>query len=80
MQDRQPPPTLPPLRPRLQSWEETRSLIPEKGPPEEDPDIVVKGGDDLMHSGSPNPSPREDTVFSCSPPFPPSPGPRLAVP
>ncbi|XP_045842554.1 pleckstrin homology domain-containing family H member 3 isoform X2 [Meles meles] len=28
---------------RLQSWEETRSLIPEKGPPEEDPDVVVKG-------------------------------------
>uniref|UniRef100_A0A452QT67 Pleckstrin homology domain-containing family H member 3 n=1 Tax=Ursus americanus TaxID=9643 RepID=A0A452QT67_URSAM len=27
----------------LQSWEETRSLIPEKGPPEEDPDVVVKG-------------------------------------
>uniref|UniRef100_A0A2K5R0U1 Pleckstrin homology, MyTH4 and FERM domain containing H3 n=1 Tax=Cebus imitator TaxID=2715852 RepID=A0A2K5R0U1_CEBIM len=26
-------PTLPPLWPRLQSWEETWSLIPEKGPP-----------------------------------------------
>ncbi|XP_012581487.1 PREDICTED: pleckstrin homology domain-containing family H member 3 [Condylura cristata] len=28
---------------RLQSWEETRSLIPERGLPEDDPDIVVKG-------------------------------------
>lgn len=28
---------------RLQSWEETRSLIPEKGLLEDDPDIVVKG-------------------------------------
>ncbi|XP_030664131.1 pleckstrin homology domain-containing family H member 3 isoform X3 [Nomascus leucogenys] len=28
---------------RLQSWEETWSLIPEKGLPEDDPDIVVKG-------------------------------------
>ncbi|XP_049635033.1 pleckstrin homology domain-containing family H member 3 [Suncus etruscus] len=28
---------------RLQSWEETRSLIPEKGLVEDDPDIVVKG-------------------------------------
>uniref|UniRef100_G1RM15 Pleckstrin homology domain-containing family H member 3 n=1 Tax=Nomascus leucogenys TaxID=61853 RepID=G1RM15_NOMLE len=36
-------PTLPPLWPRLQSWEETWSLIPEKGLPEDDPDIVVKG-------------------------------------
>ncbi|XP_010841401.1 PREDICTED: pleckstrin homology domain-containing family H member 3 [Bison bison bison] len=27
----------------LQSWEETRSLIPEKGPSEDDPDVVVKG-------------------------------------
>lgn len=49
MKDRQPRPTLPPLRPRLQSWEETRSLIPEKGPPEDDPDVVVKGGD-LSHA------------------------------
>ncbi|XP_077635252.1 pleckstrin homology domain-containing family H member 3 [Crocuta crocuta] len=32
-----------PVPDRLQSWEETRSLIPEKGPPEEDPDVVVKG-------------------------------------
>ncbi|KAB1266332.1 Pleckstrin homology domain-containing family H member 3, partial [Camelus dromedarius] len=32
-----------PVSDRLQSWEETRSLIPEKGPPEDDPDIVVKG-------------------------------------
>ncbi|XP_048080902.1 pleckstrin homology domain-containing family H member 3 isoform X7 [Ursus arctos] len=32
-----------PVSDRLQSWEETRSLIPEKGPPEEDPDVVVKG-------------------------------------
>ncbi|XP_023099344.1 pleckstrin homology domain-containing family H member 3 isoform X1 [Prionailurus viverrinus] len=32
-----------PASDRLQSWEETRSLIPEKGPPEEDPDVVVKG-------------------------------------
>ncbi|XP_071459447.1 pleckstrin homology domain-containing family H member 3 isoform X2 [Marmota flaviventris] len=28
---------------RLHSWEETWSLIPEKGLPEDDPDIVVKG-------------------------------------
>ncbi|KAG8512861.1 Pleckstrin homology domain-containing family H member 3 [Galemys pyrenaicus] len=28
---------------RLQSWEETRSLIPERELPEDDPDIVVKG-------------------------------------
>uniref|UniRef100_G1TW28 Pleckstrin homology domain-containing family H member 3 n=1 Tax=Oryctolagus cuniculus TaxID=9986 RepID=G1TW28_RABIT len=28
---------------RLQSWEETWSLIPEKGLPEDDPDVVVKG-------------------------------------
>ncbi|XP_055982900.1 pleckstrin homology domain-containing family H member 3 isoform X1 [Sorex fumeus] len=28
---------------RLQSWEETRSLIPEKGLLEDDPDVVVKG-------------------------------------
>ncbi|MBW00483.1 Pleckstrin homology domain-containing family H member 3, partial [Eschrichtius robustus] len=27
----------------LQSWEETRNLIPEKGPSEDDPDVVVKG-------------------------------------
>ncbi|XP_014646084.1 PREDICTED: pleckstrin homology domain-containing family H member 3 [Ceratotherium simum simum] len=32
-----------PVSDRLQSWEETRSLIPEKGPPEDDPDVVVKG-------------------------------------
>ncbi|ELK01473.1 Pleckstrin like proteiny domain-containing family H member 3 [Pteropus alecto] len=36
-------PTLPPLWTRLQSWEETRSLIPEKGPLEDDTDVVVKG-------------------------------------
>lgn len=29
---------------RLQGWEETWSLIPDKGLPEEDPDIIVKGG------------------------------------
>lgn len=45
MQDRQACPTLAPLLPRLQNWEETRSLIPEKGPSEDDPDVVVKGGD-----------------------------------
>ncbi|XP_068923732.1 pleckstrin homology domain-containing family H member 3 isoform X3 [Petaurus breviceps papuanus] len=28
---------------RLQGSEETRSLIPERGPPEEEPDIIVKG-------------------------------------
>ncbi|XP_015426042.1 PREDICTED: pleckstrin homology domain-containing family H member 3 isoform X2 [Myotis davidii] len=32
-----------PISDRLQSWEETRSLIPEKGPLEEDADVVVKG-------------------------------------
>ncbi|XP_054173275.1 pleckstrin homology domain-containing family H member 3 isoform X6 [Homo sapiens] len=32
-----------PVSNRLQSWEETWSLIPEKGLPEDDPDIVVKG-------------------------------------
>ncbi|XP_024599841.1 pleckstrin homology domain-containing family H member 3 isoform X3 [Neophocaena asiaeorientalis asiaeorientalis] len=32
-----------PVSDRLQSWEETRSLIPEKGPSEDDPDVVVKG-------------------------------------
>ncbi|XP_078230542.1 pleckstrin homology domain-containing family H member 3 isoform X1 [Callithrix jacchus] len=32
-----------PVSHRLQSWEETWSLIPEKGLPEDDPDIVVKG-------------------------------------
>ncbi|KAM9209522.1 pleckstrin homology domain-containing family H member 3 isoform 2-T2 [Dugong dugon] len=32
-----------PVSSRLQSSEETRSLIPEKGPPEDDPDVVVKG-------------------------------------
>lgn len=32
------------LWPRLQSWEETWSLIPDKGLPEDDPDVVVKGG------------------------------------
>lgn len=30
--------------PRLQSWEETRSLIPEKGPSEGRPGLVVKVG------------------------------------
>lgn len=39
-----PLPHLPPSLTRLQSWEETRSLIPEKGLLEDDPDIVVKGG------------------------------------
>lgn len=29
---------------RLQSWEETWSLIPDKGLPEDDPDVIVKGG------------------------------------
>ncbi|XP_073901872.1 pleckstrin homology domain-containing family H member 3 isoform X5 [Castor canadensis] len=38
----QPRPTLF-LWPRLPSWEETWSLIPEKGLPEDDPDVVVKG-------------------------------------
>ncbi|XP_070250327.1 pleckstrin homology domain-containing family H member 3 isoform X3 [Myotis yumanensis] len=32
-----------PISDRLQSWEETRSLIPEKGPLEDDADVVVKG-------------------------------------
>ncbi|KAM5309516.1 pleckstrin homology domain-containing family H member 3 isoform 3-T3 [Glossophaga mutica] len=32
-----------PISDRLQSWEETRSLIPEKGLLEEDSDVVVKG-------------------------------------
>ncbi|XP_053424861.1 pleckstrin homology domain-containing family H member 3 isoform X4 [Nycticebus coucang] len=32
-----------PISDRLQSWEETWSLIPEKGLPEDDPDVVVKG-------------------------------------
>nr|XP_019603159.1 PREDICTED: pleckstrin homology domain-containing family H member 3 isoform X4 [Rhinolophus sinicus] len=32
-----------PISDRLQSWEETRSLIPEKGPLEDDTDVVVKG-------------------------------------
>uniref|UniRef100_A0A2K6URX9 Pleckstrin homology domain-containing family H member 3 n=1 Tax=Saimiri boliviensis boliviensis TaxID=39432 RepID=A0A2K6URX9_SAIBB len=32
-----------PVSHRLQSWEETWSLIPEKGLPEDDPDTVVKG-------------------------------------
>ncbi|KAM6174522.1 pleckstrin homology domain-containing family H member 3 [Erethizon dorsatum] len=32
-----------PVSDRLQSWEETRSLIPEKGLQEDDPDVVVKG-------------------------------------
>ncbi|XP_045155387.1 pleckstrin homology domain-containing family H member 3 [Echinops telfairi] len=32
-----------PVSDRLQSSDETRSLIPEKGPPEDDPDVVVKG-------------------------------------
>ncbi|XP_021496872.1 pleckstrin homology domain-containing family H member 3 isoform X3 [Meriones unguiculatus] len=32
-----------PVSDRLQSWEETRSLIPDKGLPEEDPDVIVKG-------------------------------------
>lgn len=43
MQDPQPRSPLSSLR--LQSWEETRSLIPDKGPLEDDPDIVVKGED-----------------------------------
>jgi hypothetical protein len=42
----QPRPTLF-LWPRLPSWEETWSLIPEKGLPEDDPDVVVKGGEPL---------------------------------
>lgn len=32
-----------PASDRLQSWEETRSLIPEKGLREDDPEVVVKG-------------------------------------
>uniref|UniRef100_A0A8C2VXS2 Pleckstrin homology, MyTH4 and FERM domain containing H3 n=1 Tax=Chinchilla lanigera TaxID=34839 RepID=A0A8C2VXS2_CHILA len=32
-----------PVSDRLPSWEETRSLIPEKGLQEDDPDVVVKG-------------------------------------
>ncbi|XP_019522582.1 PREDICTED: pleckstrin homology domain-containing family H member 3 isoform X1 [Hipposideros armiger] len=32
-----------PISDRLQSWEETRSLIPEKGQLEDDTDVVVKG-------------------------------------
>ncbi|XP_004633972.1 pleckstrin homology domain-containing family H member 3 [Octodon degus] len=32
-----------PVSDRLQSWEETRSLIPEKGLQDDDPDVVVKG-------------------------------------
>uniref|UniRef100_F6TWG4 Pleckstrin homology, MyTH4 and FERM domain containing H3 n=1 Tax=Callithrix jacchus TaxID=9483 RepID=F6TWG4_CALJA len=46
-----------PVSHRLQSWEETWSLIPEKGLPEDDPDIVVKGRDPLstLEASSPNP-------------------------
>ena len=57
MQDQQPCPTLPPLLPRLQSWEETRSLIPEKGPPEDDPAVVVKGWDPPYALRRPQPQP-----------------------
>ncbi|XP_075417981.1 LOW QUALITY PROTEIN: pleckstrin homology domain-containing family H member 3 [Tenrec ecaudatus] len=32
-----------PVSDRLPSSDETRSLIPEKGPPDDDPDVVVKG-------------------------------------
>ncbi|XP_052052468.1 pleckstrin homology domain-containing family H member 3 isoform X2 [Apodemus sylvaticus] len=32
-----------PISDRLQSWEETWSLIPDKGLPEDDPDVIVKG-------------------------------------
>ncbi|XP_006247427.1 pleckstrin homology domain-containing family H member 3 isoform X1 [Rattus norvegicus] len=32
-----------PITDRLQSWEETWSLIPDKGLPEDDPDVIVKG-------------------------------------
>lgn len=67
VQDWQPRATLPPLLwPRLQSWEETRSLIPEKGQLEDDTDVVVKGEDSpqALWRG-PNPNPSENNVFSC---------------
>lgn len=67
VQDWQPRPTLPPsLWPRLQSWEETRSLIPEKGPLEDDTDVVVKGEDSPQALWrAPNPNTSENNVFSC---------------
>lgn len=57
---------------RLQSWEETWSLIPDKGLPEDDPDVIVKGGNTwvqfwrppntsllgIMSSLSPHPTPQ----------------------
>lgn len=57
-------PTLPALWTRLQSWEETRSLIPEKGPLEDDTDVVVKG-EDPSHAlwRTPNPNCPGDNVF-----------------
>lgn len=42
---------------RLQSWEETWSLIPDKGLPEDDPDVVVKGGNPWAQSGGPQTQP-----------------------
>lgn len=76
MQDRQPRPALPPLWPRLQSWEETRSLIPEKGPLEDDADVVVKGEDPPQAFWVPlSPQTPGDNVFACG-----SPPPRLVVP
>lgn len=66
MQDRQPRPTLPPLWPRLQSWEETRSLIPEKGPLEDDADVVVKGEDPPQAFWVPlSPQTPGDNEFAC---------------
>lgn len=66
MRDWQPYPTLTPLWPRLHSWEETRSLIPEKGPLEDDTDVVVKGEDSPQAlCRAPSPIPAGDNVFSC---------------
>lgn len=71
MQDPQPHPTLPPLWPRLQSWEETRSLIPEKGPLEEDADVVVKGEHPPLAFRTPlAPQDPGDNVFACWSPSP----------
>lgn len=38
---------------RLKSWEETWSLIPDKGLPEDDPDVIVKGGTPGPNFGGP---------------------------
>lgn len=65
MQDPQSRPTLPPLWPRLQSWEETRSLIPEKGLLEEDSDVVLKGEDpSYAFWMSPSPKLSGNNVFA----------------